>query len=259
MKKTIKFVLILCMTLGLNAGDPGAFEIDFYDAGVPSRLDRNKVLNGLKSQEAWLGVTSHRKTKGRYVSRIFDNSPAQKAGINVGDIITNDNWNSIIESKQPNDMIVLNILRDKKHITKKVKLGARDPLVYMLTSIEGDGHHSGDNHREIYEFSLKNKKDIYRKVFLKNKAFDCKNAHKNMFIKIFPSSEFRGGGSQVIVIRGSHRVMFINIGMRYENIGKKTICVNSTEYDGKNLTKEKVTKLYWKLFGDQIKYWYANP
>lgn len=258
MKKTIKFLMLLCTTLVLNAGDPGAFEIDFYDAGVPSWLDRNKVLNGLKSQETWLGVTSRSKAEGRYVSRIFDNSPAQKVGIKVGDIIEN-NWNSIFKGKEPNDRIVLNILRDNKHITKEIKLGARDPLVYMLTSIEGDGHHSGDNHRKIHELTLKNKKDIYKRVFLKNKAFDCKNAHKNMSIKMLPSSKFRGRGVHVIVIRGSYRVMFINMGMSYENIGKKTICVNSTDYDGKNLTKEKVSKLYWKLFDDQIEYWYDNP
>ena len=99
---------------------------------------------------------------------------------------------------------------------------------------------------------------MYENMFLNNKAFDCKNAHKKLSIKILPSSSFTAGGAQVVVIRGSHRVMFINKG-RYTKVGANTICVNSADYDGKNLTKEKVTKLYWKLFGNQIDYWYENP
>jgi len=47
--------------------------------------------------------------------------------------------------------------------------------------------------------------------------------------------------------------------MKYESIGKKTICINSVDYDGKNLTDKRVIKLYWKLFGNQIDYWYENP
>lgn len=215
MKKITKLVMTLCLTLGLNAGDPGAFEIDFYDAGVPPWLDRDKVLSGLKSKEIWLGVTSRHEEEG--------------------------------------------ILRDNKKMMKKVKLGARDPLIRKLITIEGEEHYSGEKDRNINDLSVRNKVLVYQKVFLKNKVFDCKNAHKKLSKKMFPKSDLRGAGAEVIVIRGSRRVMFVNMGMRYENIGKKTICVNSADYDGKKLTEKKVAKLYWKLFGSQVDYWYANP
>ena len=259
MKRIAKLMMVVCMTLGLNAGDPGPFEIDFYDAGVPPWLDRGKVLHELESQVVWLGITSHSEIEGRYVSRVFKNSPAEEAGIRVGDIIEENSWNAIYDGKHPNDSIVLTIVRNKKQISKKVSLSGRDPLINMLMDIEGDGHHSGNPHRNIHQLSKENKQKVYKNAFLKNKAFNCNHAHEKLFIKMFPNSDFRGGGAQVVVIRGSHRVMFINIGMRYENIGKHTVCVNSVLYDGKNLTNKNVTKLFWKLFDSQVKFWYEHP
>ncbi len=259
MKKITKLVMTLCLTLGLNAGDPGAFEIDFYNAGVPPWLDRDKVLRGLKSKEVWLGVTSRPVEEGRLISRVFKDSSANKAGIEVGDMITNDNWDILFENTKINDVVELGILRGNKKMVKKVKLGARDPLIRKLITIEGEDHHSGEKDRNINDLSTRNKVHVYQKVFLKNKVFDCKNAHKTLSKQMFPKSDFRGAGAEIIVIRGSHRVMFINMGMRYENIGKKTICVNSTDYDGKNLTNKKVNQLYWKLFGEQVDYWYEHP
>ena len=259
MKKITKLVMTLCLTLGLNAGDPGAFEIDFYDAGVPPWLVRDKVLSTLKSKEVWLGVTSRHKEEGRLVRRVFKDSPANKAGIEVGDMITNDNWDRLFEDAKITDVIELAILRGNKKMVKKIKLGARDPLLRKLITVEGEGHHSGEKDRHINDLSTKNKALVYKKAFLKNKAFDCKNAHKKLSKKMLPKSDFRGGGAEVIVIRGSHRVMFVNMGMRYEDIGKKTMCVNSADYDGKHLTNKKVNQLYWKLFGEQVDYWYEHP
>lgn len=257
MKKIIKFVMVLCMTLGLNAGDPGSFAIDFYDAGVPPWLDREKVFNGITSKKVWLGITSCSEVKGRLVTRVFSDSPAKKASIEVGDIISNESWDALREKNRPNDVVNIVVLRDKTKLIKTVKLGMRDALVDMLLETPGDDN-TGEGHREIHNLSKENRDYIYKNVFLKNKAFDCKHAHKKLSIEMLPNSRFTGAGAQVVFIRGSHRVMFINRG-RYSKVGTNTICVNSAEYDGKNLTKEKVTKLYWKLFGDQIKHWYDNP
>lgn len=258
MKKRRKLILVLSMTLSVYAGDPGAFEIDFYDAGVPSWLDRDKILSGLKSKKVWLGVTSRPEQEGRYITRVFDDSPAKKSGLLVGDIITQESWNALFDEYKPNDAMDFIVLRDKKKITKKIKLGMRDPLVDMLIGIEGDEHHSGGGHRQLHKLSDENRQYVYKNMFLKNKAFDCKNAHKKLSIKMLPDTRFTGHGAQVIVVRGSHRMMFVNRG-RYRKVGANTVCVNSADYDGENLTKKKVTKLYWKLFTDQIEHWYDNP
>ena len=258
MKAVRKLVMVLCATIGLHAGDPGPFSIDFYDAGVPPWLDRDKVLSGLKSKKAWLGITSRAEENGRRVMRVFNDSPAKKAGIEVGDIITNESWNSLLKDNQPNDVVDFIVLRGKKKMTKTVKLGARDPLVAMLITTLGDDNHMGKGHRQLHNLSMKNRQYIYKNMFIKNRAFDCENAHKKLFIKMLPNSKFTDEGAQVIVLRGSHRVMFINKG-RYSKIGANTICVNSADYDGKNLTAKRVDALYWKLFGVQIDYWYENP
>ena len=253
-----KLITTLALTLSLNAGDPGPFSIDFYDAGVPPWLDRDKVLSGLTSKKLWLGISSRPENNGRLITRVFSDSPAKKAGIEVGDIITNKSWDSLLEDHQPNDIMNFTLIRDKKKITKKVKLGARDPLVNKLLETAGDENHMGEGHRQVHSLSMKKRQYLYKNMFLKNKAFDCKNAHKKLSISMLPNSSFTGGGAQIVVIRGSHRVMFVNKG-RYTKVGANTICVNSADYDGKKLTEEKVSKLYWKLFGDQIEYWYENP
>jgi hypothetical protein len=66
-----KLIIAICLTLGLQAGDPGLFSIDFYDAGVPPWLDRDKVLGELTSKEVWLGITSRSKEEDRLVTRVF--------------------------------------------------------------------------------------------------------------------------------------------------------------------------------------------
>ena len=253
-----KLIITIGLTLGLNAGDAGPFSIDFYDAGVPPWLNRDKILSELKSKKVWLGITSRPQDNGRLVTRVFKDSPAKISGIKVGDIITNKSWDSLREKNQPNDIVEFIVTRDKKKMTKKIKLGARDPLVDKLLSIAGDENHMGEGHRQLHNLSMKSRGYMYKNMFLKNRAFDCKNAHKKLSIKMLPKSSFTAGGAQVIVIRGSHRAMFINKG-RYTKIGANTICVNRVDYDGKKLTEEKVTKLYWKLFGDQIEYWYEHP
>jgi len=251
-------MMVLCMTLGLNAGDAGPFSIDVYDAGVPPWLDRDKVLVDLKSKKVWLGITSRSEKRCRLVTRVFSDSPAEKAGIEVGDIITKKSWDSLLEKNQPNDVVEFLVLRDKKKMTITVKLSRQDPLVDRLLSIPGDENHMGAGHRQLHGLSMKNRQYIYKNMFMKNRAFDCKNAHKKLFMKMLPASKFTDGGAQVVVVRGSHRVMFINKG-RYSKVGANTICVNSADYDGENLTEKNVTKLYWKLFGDQIEDWYENP
>ena len=96
--------MVLCVAIGAQTGDPGPFEIDFHDAGVPVWLDRDKVLSGLKSKKIWLGITSRDKPRGAQVTRVFKDFPAEQYGVRVGDIITNDNWGTLFKNTKPNEV-----------------------------------------------------------------------------------------------------------------------------------------------------------
>lgn len=106
----------------------------------------NKYIKNDNFEEATIGVFAYDKKvipyinnnlefdSGIYVEQIIKSSPAEKAGIKIGDIITRiDNveinkmsqLKEYIYTKNPNDEIVLNIQRNKNIIEIKIKLGKK--------------------------------------------------------------------------------------------------------------------------------------
>lgn len=81
-----------------------------------------------------LGVYTEKNEKGAKITNVVDDSPAQKAGMLKGDIITKIDGNaitdpsslsSIINEKKPDDEIQVTYLRDNKEKKLKLKLGER--------------------------------------------------------------------------------------------------------------------------------------
>lgn len=98
-------------------------------------------------EEAYMGIFSYDKKvipylsdgtnfeNGIYVAQVSNNGPAYNAGVKVGDIITRiDNqvvdkmidFREYVYSKNPNDEVTLNIIRNNKNIDLKVKLGKKN-------------------------------------------------------------------------------------------------------------------------------------
>lgn len=69
------------------AGDPCPIEFNFYDLGAPSWLDRNALLDGLASQESWMGIRYADHADGVQIKAVAEGSPAAKAGPTVGQVI----------------------------------------------------------------------------------------------------------------------------------------------------------------------------
>lgn len=85
--------------------------------------------------KAMLGVYTEKVEKGAKITEVVKDSPAEKAGLQVGDIITKVNSTSVtgpaslsdtIEELKPGDETEIVYLRDKKERKVKVKLGERE-------------------------------------------------------------------------------------------------------------------------------------
>jgi len=104
---------------------------------VPSEIAQ-RVVNDLRTkgraEHAWLGVDYQGLPSGVVVRRVALNSPAQKAGIQVGDIITQFNDKPIRTASdltrelyfaQPNQRITLTVQREGQQVRLAVTLGVQ--------------------------------------------------------------------------------------------------------------------------------------
>ncbi|EOC99749.1 S1C family serine protease [Caldisalinibacter kiritimatiensis] len=106
----------------------------------------NELIQYGYVKRPWIGVAIANITdqiaerydvpKGVYISKVYYNSPAAKAGLMVNDILTAINGQRIenidelsdkISEFIPNDKIILTIYRDKKYIDIEVQLGIMPP------------------------------------------------------------------------------------------------------------------------------------
>jgi len=87
------------------------------------------------------------EVQGVMVNDVLKNSPADKAGIEIGDVIleldgkkvnTSNQLQSYIAQKRVGDKVNVTIWRDKKKITKTVKLEARDKTDTAMNDDEED-------------------------------------------------------------------------------------------------------------------------
>jgi serine protease Do len=92
----------------------------------------NNFGNGEAAARAFLGVVSKDNDKGAEITGVNENTPASKAGLQKGDIITRvgdkevKDPSSLLEAvraNKPNDEVEVSYLRDGKQKKSKVKLG----------------------------------------------------------------------------------------------------------------------------------------
>jgi len=104
---------------------------------IPSEIAQ-RVVNDLRTkgraEHAWLGIDYQGLPSGVVVRRVAQGSPAQQAGIQVGDIITQYNDKPIRTASdltrelyfaQPNQRITLTVLREGQQVRIPVTLGVQ--------------------------------------------------------------------------------------------------------------------------------------
>jgi len=113
------------------------------------------VPNQAKTNEAFLGVVTEQTEEGAKVNQVSDESPAAKAGLKEGDIITKVNdikidgpaslYDAIGKSK-PEDKVTISYIRNGKTSTQVVSLAKNKNTMqyYNFSSPEGQGGPSFD-------------------------------------------------------------------------------------------------------------------
>jgi Do/DeqQ family serine protease len=131
-----------------------------YSFAVPSNITK-KIIEDLVQfgnvQRGVLGIDGSelnaeaskklgiKETEGIFVNKINKNSGAQKAGITKGDIIiklddkkvsNNAELSAIVNTKRPNDIIKVSLLREGKLVVIHVKLTKKELIQYEYNGIE---------------------------------------------------------------------------------------------------------------------------
>ena len=131
-----------------------------YSFAVPSNITR-KIIEDLMQfgnvQRGVLGIEGGemnsnyakeigvKETQGFYINKVTKNSGAEKAGLQKGDIIVQLDDKEIngfaeltayINTKRPNDVVQVRIVRDEKEKTIPVKLSKKEMLNYEFNGIE---------------------------------------------------------------------------------------------------------------------------
>jgi Do/DeqQ family serine protease len=131
-----------------------------YSFAVPSNVTR-KIIEDLMQfgnvQRGVLGIEGGemnsnyakeigvKETQGFYINKVTKNSGAEKAGLQKGDIIVQLDDKKIngfaeltayINTKRPNDVVQVRIIRDEKEKTIQVKLCKKELLNYEFNGIE---------------------------------------------------------------------------------------------------------------------------
>ncbi len=126
------------LTKGLPTGNLGRIGIDYYRKDpniVYAIVDSDKI--GMGTLPGYLGVTSEQGSGGVRIADVTEGSPAERAGLLSGDIVTAANKTPIkvpselseaIGKSRPGDKLTLTVLRGKETKTIEVTLGSRNNL-----------------------------------------------------------------------------------------------------------------------------------
>jgi serine protease Do len=150
-----------------------------YSFAVPSNLTR-KIVEDLMEfgnvQRGILGIEAAelnsaaskefgtKETTGVLINKVTKNSGAEKAGLRKGDIITRLDDKSIItfadltsyiNTKRPNDLIQVGVIRDDKKVTIPVKLSKKELINYDLKGLELEDLDSADKKKFKLNYGVK--------------------------------------------------------------------------------------------------------
>ncbi|MCO6174042.1 Do family serine endopeptidase [Flavobacterium sp. NRK F10] len=153
-----------------------------YSFAVPSNITRKIIEDlmqfgnvqrgvlGVQGSELNSAVAEHfgiNETQGFYINEITKKSGAEKAGLKEGDVIVKldtkkingfSDLSSYINTKRPNDVVNVTIIRDEKEKTIPVTLTKKELITYEAKGIEFEDISSNDKKEYGINYGVKIKK-----------------------------------------------------------------------------------------------------
>jgi serine protease Do len=134
-----------------NVGIGFAIPINLVKSVVPDLIEKGKVSRG------FLGITFQEIEKvtadaldlptaeGVLVQKVEPGTPAEEAGIKMGDVITDFNGKKVTDGQQfrimvadarPGERVAVDLIRDGKKLTKRLTLADRDKFLFSMEGVE---------------------------------------------------------------------------------------------------------------------------
>jgi serine protease Do len=133
-----------------NVGIGFAIPVNLAKSVVPDLIEKGKVSRG------FLGITFQEidkntadalnlpKAEGVLVQKVESGTPAEEAGIKMGDVITDFNGKKVTDGQQfrimvagegPGEKVNIDLIRDGKKLTKRLTLADRDKFLFSMEGV----------------------------------------------------------------------------------------------------------------------------
>ncbi|MBF9023280.1 PDZ domain-containing protein [Rhodobacterales bacterium FZCC0069] len=247
--------LFLCLApFSVHAGDPCPIPIVVHDLGVPDWLDRDALLDGLQSQRTWVGISYNYTPDGLALTAVHPDSPAQRAGLQVGDVIRSINAlatgsemqdRAAFDSLRSGETVLVEVMRtDQETATLPLTVGYTDPVpLGMVNALRRQECRTA---RLIIEPAAE-QQALLADLFTASRGFRCDDAHIAL-----AERTARYEVQDVYVLRGSRRIL---ITMPHWG----THCLASTALDGDNLTDAALLLALDPVIGAYVQDRHDNP
>ena len=232
-----------------QAGDPCPIPVNIADLGSPEWLDNAALINDLQSRQIWIGISFDTLDEGLELTRVFEGSPAEAAGLLRGDIVI------MIGSRPVSDPAVFSSL----NIGERVKVSLRrndQPLTVLLTVGGVDpvplGIVRALNSTDCRDSALtppspEMRNAVMARLFTESRGFRCEDAH----IALEPLVE-KYRSDTVYFVRGHRRLLLT---LPYWG----TTCISVGALDGDNLNDAGMSTVIERVIRDYVRDRHENP
>ncbi|WP_377512746.1 PDZ domain-containing protein [Octadecabacter sp. R77987] len=254
MKRVAAAALIALSPVTAQAGDPCPISFSLHDLGAPDWLDRDALLGALDTQIGWIGMRYSDVTGGLELTAVYDDSPARRAGLKTGDLITAIDGvdvsdparaAALFDAMTAGATLQFTLSRDgKAGMRLPVTIGYHDPVTLAILNAIG---------RQDCRTALLVSDDaparaaLLAQMFDANRAFRCDDAHVALGDLLGDTAY-----DDVYLVRGSRRILITMPGWG-------STCVGVTALDGDRLTNETVLTTLAPVIDGYVQDRFDNP
>lgn len=249
-----RFIAVLAIGFSLlggnaQAGDPCPITVKISDLGAPDWLDRLALINALEARQIWIGISYKTTDDGLRLTRVYEGSPAESAGLREGDIVSDIGGRPAIEGEtferlNIGEAVVFAVERDRQRFDALVTIGGADPVPLAIVQ----QLHSADcRASELAPPSAEMQQAVMARLFTESRGFRCDDAH----VALQPLME-QYQSDTVYFVRGSRRLLLT---MPYYG----TTCVSVGALDGGNLNDVEISAVIERVISNYVRERHQNP